>query len=161
MRPKEVQRILWQLHTVEFVNFLKDLTGIKGIISDPSNIGGGIHCTSRGGKLSIHQDFDYNRETSLCRRINVLIFLNENWAPHWNGELELWEKDLKQKRVSIKPDFNTMVIFNTSKNALHGFPKPLDCPANRHRISLATYYYTHNQESNFKDLSPFAKFYET
>ena len=159
--PREVQKILWQLHSVEFLNFLKDLTGIKGIIDDPSNIGGGIHCSSRGGKLNVHQDFDYNPETSLCRQINVLVFLNENWMPQWKGSLELWDKDLKRKRVSIKPDFNTMVIFNTANNALHGCPEPLQCPPERHRISLATYYYTHNDKSNFENLSPYAKFYET
>jgi Rps23 Pro-64 3,4-dihydroxylase Tpa1-like proline 4-hydroxylase len=159
--PKEVQKILWQLHSVEFLNFLKDLTGIKGIIDDPSNIGGGIHCTSRGGKLNVHQDFDYNPETSLCRQINVLVFLNENWMSDWKGDLELWDKNLKQKQVSIKPDFNTMVIFNTANNALHGCPEPLQCPPERHRISLATYYYTHNDKSDFENLSPYAKFYET
>ncbi len=159
--PREVQKILWQLHSVEFLNFLKDLTGIKGIIDDPSNIGGGIHCTSRGGKLNVHQDFDYNPETSLCRQINVLVFLNENWMPEWKGDLELWNKNLKQKEVSIKPDFNTMVIFNTANNALHGCPEPLNCPPERHRISLATYYYTHNDTDNFENLSPYAKFYET
>jgi Rps23 Pro-64 3,4-dihydroxylase Tpa1-like proline 4-hydroxylase len=159
--PREVQKILWQLHSAEFLNFLKDLTGIKGIIDDPSNIGGGIHCTSRGGKLNVHQDFDYNPETSLCRQINVLVFLNENWMSDWKGDLELWDKDLKRKQVSIKPDFNTMVIFNTANNALHGCPEPLECPPERNRISLATYYYTHNETSNFKNLSPYAKFYET
>ena len=159
--PREVQKILWQLHSVEFLNFLKDLTGIKGIIDDPSNIGGGIHCTSRGGKLNVHQDFDYNPETSLCRQINVLVFLNENWMSEWKGDLELWDKNLKQKQVSIKPDFNTMVIFNTANNALHGCPEPLQCPPERHRISLATYYYTYDDTSDFKNLSPYAKFYET
>ena len=159
--PKEVQKILWQLHSVEFLNFLKDLTGIEGLIDDPSNTGGGIHCTSRGGKLNIHKDFDYNPETLLRRQINVLIFLNEDWKSDWKGDLELWDKNLKQKRVSIKPDFNTMVIFNTTNNALHGCPEPLQCPPERHRISLATYYYTYNNENNFDDLIPYAKFYET
>ena len=79
----------------------------------------------------------------------------------WKGDLELWDKNLKQKQVSIKPDFNTMVIFNTANNALHGCPEPLQCPLERHRISLATYYYTHNDKSDFENLSPYAKFYET
>ena len=159
--PREVQKILWQLHSVEFLNFLKDLTGIKGIIDDPSNIGGGIHCTSRGGKLNVHKDFDYNIQTSLQRQINVLVFLNENWMSDWKGDLELWDKNLKQKQVSIKPDFNTMVIFNTSNNALHGCPEPLQCPPERHRLSLATYYYTHNDKYDRENSSPFAMFYET
>ena len=55
--------------------------------------GGGIHCTGKGGKLNIHKDFNYNKETLLTRKINVLLFLNKGWLPEWNGNFELWSKD--------------------------------------------------------------------
>ena len=25
--------------------------------------------------------------------INVLLFLNKDWSPEWNGNLEFWDKD--------------------------------------------------------------------
>ena len=53
--PLEVQKIIWELHSTEFLHFLKEITGISGIIDDPLNIGGGIHCTGRGGKLNIQK----------------------------------------------------------------------------------------------------------
>lgn len=143
--PSEVKKILWQLHTSEFLNFLKDLTGIKGIIDDPLNIGGGIHCTGHGGKLNIHKDFNYNKETQLTRKINVLLFLNKDWLPEWNGNLELWDKDRKTKIKDIPPTFNKMVIFNTDEESYHGCPIPLNCPQDKFRLSIATYYYVHEE----------------
>jgi len=161
LMPPAVKKILWKLHSTEFLLFLKELTGIEGIIDDPYNLGGGIHCTSKGGKLNIHKDFDYNKETSLFRRINVLVFLNEEWRKEWNGDLEFWDKTLKSKEVSIAPTFNTMVIFNTDNQALHGCPIPLECPPDRHRLSLATYYYTYSSGESSRELLPYAEFYKT
>jgi hypothetical protein len=34
------------------------------------------------------------------------------------------------------------VIFNTTDNALHGHPEPLNCPPRTARKSIALYYYT-------------------
>ena len=47
-----------------FIDFLKTLTGIRGILPDPFLEGAGIHLTASGGKLDIHADFNAYRE--LC-----------------------------------------------------------------------------------------------
>jgi len=158
--PPQVKKILWQLHTAEFLDFLKNLTGIKGIIDDPLNIGGGIHCTARGGKLNIHKDFNYNKETLLTRKINVLLFLNKDWLPEWNGNLELWSKDRSEKVVDILPTFNRMVIFNTDDESYHGCPTPLDCPEDRFRLSLATYYYVYEENLDESQQRLNSEFYD-
>jgi hypothetical protein len=36
-----------------------------------------------------------------------------------------------------------MVIFETDDRSLHGFADPLACPPDRMRLSVASYYYTH------------------
>ncbi len=161
LMPNPVKKIMWQLHSCEFLNFLRELTGINGIISDPSNLGGGMHCTSRGGKLNVHKDFNYSEETSLYRKINVLVFLNQPWLPEWGGNLEFWDKNLKSKVVEIPPLFNTMVIFNTDEDSLHGCPDPLNCPQDEHRLSLAAYYYIYSSPEQQKESRPFAEFHET
>ena len=44
--------------------------------------------------------------------------------------------------VRVKPEFGRAVIFNTDLDSFHGHPDPLNCPPDRSRRSLATYYYT-------------------
>lgn len=158
--PFEVQKIMWELHSTEFLYFLKQITGISGIIDDPLNTGGGIHCTGRGGKLNIHKDFNYNKKTNLVRKINVLLFLNKNWKPEWNGNLELWNKDKTEKVVDIPPTFNKMVIFNTDEESYHGCPIPLECPEDRFRLSLATYYYVFEPNMPKEQQRLYSQFYD-
>ena len=125
-----------------FVEFLENLTKIDGLIPDCHFNGGGFHELNAGGKLGIHADFRVHERLHLGRRINVLIYLNENWNLEWGGNLELWDKAMKTKTHSIAPLFNRCVIFNTDATSYHGHPDPLNCPTNVTRKSIALYYYT-------------------
>jgi hypothetical protein len=42
----------------------------------------------------------------------------------------------------VVPLFNRMVILKLSDRSYHGHPRPLSCPPNKKRKSLALYYYT-------------------
>jgi hypothetical protein len=128
------------------LEFLEGLTTIQGLISDPYFIGGGFHETGRGGKLGIHADFRINEQLHLHRRINVIIYLNESWKPEYGGELELWDREMKAKRLSVAPLFNRCVIFNTDADSYHGHPDPLQTPEGVLRRSIALYYYTASKE---------------
>ena len=46
------------LNSTEFMKFLEDITGIKGLIADPNYLGGRIHRIKTGGRLGIHCDFN-------------------------------------------------------------------------------------------------------
>lgn len=131
------------LNSDEFLEFLQDLTGHEQLYRDPVLMGGGIHRIKRGGKLSVHFDYNEHPETKKLRKLNVLIYLNENWKSEWGGNLELWSKDLQNKEVEVEPIFNRMVIFDIEK-APHGHPIPLNSPEDVDRYSLALYYFTDN-----------------
>jgi hypothetical protein len=126
--------------------FLEGLTAIQGLISDPYFAGGGFHETGRGGKLGIHADFRVNEQLHLHRRINVIIYLNEHWEAAYGGNLELWSRDMKEKRREVAPLFNRCVVFNTDATSYHGHPDPLTVPEGVHRRSIALYYYTASKE---------------
>lgn len=98
-----------------------------------------------GGHLGVHADFNMHPETRMHRRVNSLIFLNKNWDPKWNGQIELWSKDLTRPVVAVDPDFNKLVAFTITDDAFHGVPAPLVCPTDRKRFSLALYYYTNDR----------------
>lgn len=114
---------------------LSELSGIPGLIADQSMSGGGLHCIERG-YLKTHVDF--NELGGMYRRLNVLIYLNEDWRDEWGGHLELGAPAVR----SIAPIGGRCAIFSTSESSWHGHPHPLECPEGRQRRSMAFYYYT-------------------
>jgi len=137
-----VRNILSELNSQAFLSFLRELTGISGLISDPYFHGGGLHETCAGGHLGIHADFNIHREMKVERRLNLLIYLNEDWEPSFGGNLELWDQAMSARQLAVAPLLGRAVIFNTSLDSYHGHPDPLTCPPDRSRRSIATYYYT-------------------
>ncbi|GAX21769.1 hypothetical protein FisN_31Lh056 [Fistulifera solaris] len=129
-----------------FVTFLEQLSGIRGLIPDPHFRGSGIHLTAPGGFLNIHADFNKYKKLNLDRRVNVFIFLNEDWTEEDGGHLELWSKDMHSCQQRILPAFNRLVVFSSTDFSYHGHPHPL--PGPRSRRSLALYYYTNGRPSS-------------
>jgi Rps23 Pro-64 3,4-dihydroxylase Tpa1-like proline 4-hydroxylase len=143
MRLSPILRyLLLELNSGTFLYFLRTLTGIPGLISDPKMHGGGLHQTLSGGLLRIHADFYKHPIYHLHRRINVLLFLNENWHDSYGGNLELWSPDMSRCEHEIEPIANRCVIFNTTETSYHGYTKPIACPPAMSRKSIAMYYYT-------------------
>ena len=132
-----------------FIKFLENLTGFEKLYRDPIMLGGGIHKIKRGGKLSIHIDYNQHPDKKWKRNLNLLLYLNKDWKSEWDGNLELWDKESWKKRVEIEPIFNRAVIFSI-EGAPHGHPIPLNVPNNISRYSLALYYFT-NEEVNDDD----------
>ncbi len=127
-------------------SILGDLTGIKGLVSDPDLHGGGMHCSKKGGKLDIHLDYSIHPKMKMERRINLILYLSKDWKEEYGGALELWDKDVQNRVQKIMPVFNRAAIFNTSDISYHGHPDPITCPDNIARKSLALYYLTPPQE---------------
>lgn len=145
--PQEIgygrtRNILAELNGSAFLSFLEAMTGIENLISDPYFRGGGLHVTRAGGHLSVHADFNIHREMKVERRLNLLVYLNDNWRSDYGGALELWNQTMTRKEVSVEPILGRAVVFNTSLDSYHGQPDPLTCPPDRDRRSIATYYYT-------------------
>lgn len=134
----------------EFVLALEEMSGFKGLIADPSLYGGGLHRIDRGGKLDIHADFNYHKITGWRRRLNLITYLNEDWCEEYGGSTEFWNRDMSQCVQSILPVFNRTVVFEVDDYTWHGHPDPLNCPEDRNRLSLATYYYTHHDENLYE-----------
>ena len=130
-----------ELNSQAFLGFLEELTGFDGLISDPYFEGGGLHETKHGGHLGVHADFNIHGRLKVERKLNLLIYLNEDWEPSFGGQLELWDKGMVGCAAKIEPVFGRAVIFNTALDSFHGHPEPLNCPPDRSRRSIATYYY--------------------
>ena len=142
------QEVFRRLHDAEFTSAVERGSGIHDIVADVGIKGGGIHQIKPLGFLNTHTDFNMYSSSAtgmkLDRRLNILIYLNENWHDAWGGHLEFWDGITKQQVARYLPVANRCVIFATNKISWHGHPVPLNSPANRSRFSLASYYYTKN-----------------
>lgn len=131
------------MNSYTFIEFLRKMSGIEDLVPDWELEGGGFHVTYPDGSLNIHHDFNYKEieGRTMYRKINLLIYLNEEWLAEWDGSLELWKSDLSECFEIIDPKHNRAVFFNI-EDAPHGHPQPLKCPQNDNRRSLAFYYYS-------------------
>ncbi len=127
------------------LGFLEQLTAIDGLIPDPYLGGAGPHQILSGGFLKVHVDFNVHPKLKLDRRLNMLIYLNQDWQEDWGGHLELWDREVQRCHRKILPIFNRTVVFSTTETSYHGHPNPLRCPEERTRKSLSFYYYTNGR----------------
>lgn len=140
--PEVIRDVMYQLNSASALKALERLTGEGPLISDPFFTGGGLHQIESGGYLAVHADFNQPRHLPIFRRLNLILYLNQDWQREYGGDLELWSRDSKQKVKSIAPIANRAVIFTTDTTSFHGHPTPLACPPDRTRRSLALYYYS-------------------
>lgn len=148
--PQEILDIIDSYNTPEKADEYRELLGIKErLIPDYTLEGGGLHEIQNGGYLKLHSDFPYRGR--LHRRVNLIIFLNEDWK--YNGDLELWSPDLKVRLESVKPEIGNLVLFRTTPDSWHGHPDPLICPENVTRKSIALYFYSETRPDS--EIEPF------
>ena len=140
------RRLYWELNSGPFVRFLQRLTGLGRLLPDPYLLGAGLHQTQKGGFLKVHADFSRHPDLQLQRKLNVLIYFNQDWQDEYGGELELWSEDMGQCEQRVVPAGGRCVIFNTTSTSFHGHPQPLTCPPQVTRKSVALYYYRNEAE---------------
>jgi hypothetical protein len=151
--PPATRRVFELINGGKFLNIVSKLTGIGGLISDPYYDGGGINVIENNGTLAVHVDGTTQHRMQVCRRINAILFLNDDWDPNWNGYHEQW--DFVNKELSpfddeqewkcvrkILPKKNRLFFFTTNDHSWHGHAGVLNVPEGVQRRSLIAYYYT-------------------
>lgn len=143
--PPFARTFIHALNSAPFIEFLENVTGIGGLVGDPHLVGGGFHALERGGKLSIHTDFNFHKRLGLDRRVNVLVYLNKDWLDDYGGYFEAWSYGGKAAEAKYLPIFNRLIIFATTDYTFHGNPDPVMCPEGQVRKSIAMYYYSNGR----------------
>jgi hypothetical protein len=136
------QRYFDVIHRGQFLQFLSAVTGIDGLLPDPSLFGGGLHEIPSGGRFSVHTDFNRHPVTALDNRLVFITYLNKDWQASYGGALELWDAQSQQSVAEVVPLFGRSILFAHTPNSLHGHPNPVAAPGGRTRRSVAAYFYT-------------------
>ena len=158
--PSKTNKVIDLFSSPEIIQFIETVTNIGDLQSDPQLLGGGVHKTTTNGHLSIHADFNIHPQLNKHRRVNALLYLNSNWKPEHQGELELWNKDMNSCAHKIEPISNRLVIFRITDDALHGSPNTWMGSLNYPRLSLAFYYYTDDRPENEKSAFHWANWFK-
>lgn len=131
-----------------FIDHIEDITGIKDLVIDRRMYGGGTHENVDGAELDVHVDFNYDTETNYHRRLNLLLYLNEDWDEEWGGAIEIISNPLNfYKKNMISKSYNCIknrcLIFETNEYSWHGFKK-IKMPQNivNSRKLISIYFYT-------------------
>ena len=101
--------------------------------------------------MNVHLDYSIHPKLKLQRKLNLILYVTENWDSEWGGGLEFWSHNKetnkpKENIVTVNNIFNRAVLFDTTQNSWHGFPEPITCPEGVYRKSLAVYYLTEPPE---------------
>jgi Rps23 Pro-64 3,4-dihydroxylase Tpa1-like proline 4-hydroxylase len=157
------QQLANYLNSLEFLKTISQLTGIEGLINDETFYGGGTHENLHGQELDPHVDFNMDERKWYYRRLNLIIFLNQEWAEDWGGLLELHSNPRQPEEnqiVAFAPTFNRCVIFETHEYSWHGFSL-IQLPTEKQHLSrksLSIYLYTKERPQAEKG-APHTTFY--
>lgn len=137
--PYCIRNIFYALSSEKMIQNMVKLTGIDNLEYDKYLHGAGLHISPKYGRLNLHLDYEKHPILEDRQRIlNIIIYLNKDWDPSWNGATELWDSDNCVKKVDVK--FNKALIFRTDELSWHGVPEKIMCPEGEYRKTLAFFY---------------------
>ncbi|MBD2081770.1 2OG-Fe(II) oxygenase [Leptolyngbya sp. FACHB-17] len=129
------------LESPEFRKYMQEVFGVEQpLFCDPLYQGAGFLTAKKGGVHKIHRDRNRHLNTHFYRRLTLLTYFNRGWQPGYGGELNLWDRKIKQN-VVIEPLFNRCVVFENTRYAFHSV-SDVTLPAGMTRKAINFYYYT-------------------
>lgn len=137
---EELKNYFYYLSTPEVINKIKSITDIDELEYDEYLHGAGLHLHPRFGRLNLHLDYEKHPITGKERRLNIILFMSDNWKTEWNGANELWNTNVTECISKTEVKFNRAIIFKTNDDSWHGLPEKILCPIDIFRKSLAYYY---------------------
>ena len=138
--PRCIKKLFTLLSSKEITEKISTLSNIPDLEYDPYLHGAGLHVHPRGGKLDMHLDYEKHPHLNKERRLNIILYMSKDWKEEWNGETQLWDKEMTKCVTKSPVEFNTAIIFKTNEISWHGLPEEITCPEGVLRKSIAYYY---------------------
>lgn len=135
--PESIKDLFNELSKDIIINKCREIFDINDLQYDPHFHGAGLHVMPRYGRLNIHLDYEKHPVLNKQRRLNLILYINDEWDETWNGATELWDNECIIKSY---PKKNSALLFVTNDNSWHGVPEIILCPENVYRKTIAFYY---------------------
>jgi Rps23 Pro-64 3,4-dihydroxylase Tpa1-like proline 4-hydroxylase len=110
--------ITFAIQDPRVVAVVERITGIKEQVPDAHLYAGGLSAMTRGHFLGPHIDNSHDGERRLYRTLNLLYYVTPGWALESGGNLELWDRKVKQ-RTTIVSRFNRLALMETNPWSWH------------------------------------------
>jgi len=136
----EIKNLFFALSCDKLIKKFETLFDLEDLEYDPYLHGAGIHMHPTNGRLSMHLDYEKHPLMNKQRRLNIIYYVNKEWDEEWNGDTQLWDKNMKNCVIKSYPQKNKAIIFETTEDSWHGVPDKINCPKHIYRKSIAYYY---------------------
>ena len=137
-----------------FMDILKQITQIDGLVCDTELYNGGLHEHSH---FHIHTDFTHHPVTNLDNRLVLITYLNEGWTESDGGLLELWDNEAHACAKKVVPIMGRTILLYQSAQSLHGVNPTQKSP----RRSAACYYYSNGRRDESERAETGTKYFQS
>lgn len=134
-----LEEIVYAFQDERIVKIIEEITGIEQMIPDEHLYAGGISLMAKGNFLNPHLDNSHDNDRENYRVLNLLYYVTPDWKLENGGNLELWDKGVKNKQRTILSKFNRLVLMITNKSSYHSVSKVI---ADGKRCCVSNYYFS-------------------
>ena len=135
--------IINELNSPEWVNSLKDLTGIVDITGtkNGNSMLANYHEMKTNGILGSHVDHSSEPLDKRAHVLNVIVYLSDNWNSIYGGDTQLYDRSGQKIVREVKYKSNRALIFLHTPFSFHGVSE-LKNPIENPRRTLYVDYYS-------------------
>jgi Rps23 Pro-64 3,4-dihydroxylase Tpa1-like proline 4-hydroxylase len=134
-----LEEAVYAFQDKRIVAIIEEITGIKQMTPDEFLYAGGISLMAKGNFLNPHLDNSHDNDRENYRVLNLLYYVSPDWKLENGGNLELWDKGVKNKQRTILSKFNRLVLMVTNKSSYHSVSKVV---ADGKRCCVSNYYFS-------------------
>ena len=139
-----LEEAVYAFQDQRLVGLLGEITGIKDLYPDDHLYAGGISLMSKGCFLNPHIDNSHDYEGEKYRVLNLLYYVTPDWKEENGGNLEFWDRGVKEHCRTIVSKFNRLAVMTTYRSSWHSVSK---VSAGHSRCCISNYYFSpHSNE---------------
>ncbi len=134
-----LEEIIYAFQQPRVVDLISEITGFEELLPDEYLYAGGIGLMDYGCVVNPHLDNSHDKDRKNYRVLNLLYYVTPDWKQEYGGNLELWDKGLKQSCRTIHNKFNRLVIMITNRTSWHSVN---EVKHQGHRCCVSNYYFS-------------------
>jgi Rps23 Pro-64 3,4-dihydroxylase Tpa1-like proline 4-hydroxylase len=134
-----LEEVIYAFQDRKVVEIVSEICQLDHILPDENLYAGGLSLMSKDNYLSPHLDNSHDKQRQLWRVLNLLFYVTPNWKLENGGNLELWNKGLKEDPILVESSFNRLVIMATHQESWHSVNEVI---VNDVRCCVSNYYFS-------------------